>query len=175
MTKQISDLVEKHKGWRGWLKEALVLVLLLTLISWAVDFWRSGSMASGQAPALTAVSVQGEQIDLGAMSQDKPVLLYFWATWCPVCSYVSPSVDFFSDDYQVLTVALTSGEAERVNKYQQAKEYDFSTINDPKGQISQAWGISVTPTIFIIDKGEIKSVTSGFTSPMGMWMRLKLA
>ncbi|WP_019614942.1 protein disulfide oxidoreductase [Psychromonas ossibalaenae] len=174
MDKQISDLVKKHKGWRGWLKEALVLVLLLTVISWAVDFWRSGSMASGQAPALTAVSVQGEKIDLGAMSQDKPVLLYFWATWCPVCSYVSPSVDFLSADYQVVTVALTSGEEERVHKYQQAKEYDFSTINDPKGQISQAWGISVTPTIFIIDKGQIKSVTTGFTSPMGLWMRLKL-
>ncbi len=166
---------KKTKGVLGWIKEVVILLLIATLVAFAVDIWRSQSMVSGQAPDLIQTSVQGEKLDLAALSQEKPVLVYFWATWCAVCSTVSPSVDFLSNHSQVVTVALASGEPARIKQYLQAKEYDFNVINDAKGQISKAWGVSFTPTIFIIDKGEIKSVTTGFTSPLGMWLRLLFA
>ncbi|MDX2320899.1 MAG: redoxin domain-containing protein, partial [Moritella sp.] len=63
----------------------------------------------------------------------------------------------------------------RINQYLNAKDYQFNVVNDPRGGVSRDWGVSVTPTLFVIDKGEIKSVTTGFTSPMGMWLRLLLA
>lgn len=163
-----------RKGWAGWLKEILIFITIAVVIGWGVDLWRSQSMPSGQAPQLITQSVQGEHIDLIAMSQEKPVMVYFWATWCAICSSVSPSVDFMHDSYQVVTIALTSGEPKRIKQYLGAKGYDFNVVNDPKGEISREWGVSVTPTIFIIDKGEISSVTTGFTSPIGMWLRLLL-
>ncbi|TEW54010.1 protein disulfide oxidoreductase [Psychromonas sp. RZ22] len=129
-------------------------------------------MVSGKAPELITMSVQNKQIDLLAMSQEKPVLVYFWATWCSVCSVVSPSVDFVDGGTQVITVALNSGNNKRIQQYLHAKKYDFSVINDPKGTIAQEWGITVTPTLFVINKGEISAVTTGFTSPFGMWVRL---
>ena len=164
--------VTRRKGWLGWLKEAIIFISIIIVIGLGADLWRSQSMASGQAPELIAKSVQGNNLDLITMSQEKPVLVYFWATWCAVCSSVSPSVDFIADNYQVVTVALTSGEPQRIKQYLNAKQYNFNVINDPKGEISRTWGVSVTPTIFVIDKGEITSVTTGFTSPMGMWLRL---
>ncbi|MCP4324612.1 MAG: protein disulfide oxidoreductase [Alteromonadales bacterium] len=160
---------------KGWLKEVVIFISIIVVIGLGTDLWRSQSMASGFAPKLISHSVQGEDINLTAMSQEKPVMVYFWATWCAVCSSVSPSVDFISDNYQVVTVALTSGEPARIKQYLNAKEYNFSVINDPKGKISREWGVSVTPTIFIIDKGEVISVTTGFTSPIGMWIRLLLS
>ncbi|MEI6898055.1 MAG: protein disulfide oxidoreductase [Psychromonas sp.] len=166
------------KGWFSWLKEALLLILIIVIIviiSAAIDLWRSQSMLSGSAPNLVAQSVSGEKIDLITMSQEKPVLVYFWATWCAVCRSVSPSVNFISEHYQVVTIALTSGESPRVQQYLNAKQYDFNVLNDPKGEISRAWSVSVTPTIFVINKGEISSITTGFTSPIGMWLRLLLA
>jgi thiol-disulfide isomerase/thioredoxin len=166
---------KRKKGWLSWLKEIGSLIAIVIVVSWGADLWRSQSMVSGQAPNLLAESVQGDNIDLIAMSQENPVMVYFWATWCAVCSGVSPSVDFISDSYQVVTVALSSGKPQRIKQYLNAKEYNFNVINDPKGKISRAWGVSVTPTIFVIDKGEITSVTTGFTSPIGMWLRLLLA
>jgi thiol-disulfide isomerase/thioredoxin len=167
------------KGWSGWLKEIVLLITIVIVVGWGADLWRSQSMASGQAPELIAESVQGDNIDLIAMSQEKPVMIYFWATWCAVCSSVSPSVDFisnsYSNNYQVVTVALSSGEPQRIKQYLNAKDYNLKVINDPKGDISRAWGVSVTPTIFVINKGEITSVTTGFTSPIGMWLRLLIA
>lgn len=163
------------KGILGWLKELLIFSLIVLLVGWGTDIWRSKSMVSGSAPSLLAQSVSGEQLNLITMSQDKPVMVYFWATWCAICSSVSPSVDLIADHYNVITIALTSGEPKRIQQYLNTKKYNFNVINDPKGKISREWGVSVTPTIFIVDKGEISAVTTGFTSPMGMWLRLLFA
>jgi len=163
------------KGWVSSLKSGAIYLLFALALGWGVDLWRAQSIASGKAPALVATSVEGEKIDLIAMSQEKPVLVYFWATWCSVCTTVSPSVNFVSDGMQVVTVALNSGEQQRVKQYLDAKEYDFTVLNDPKGAISKAWGISLTPTLIVVDKGEISAVTTGFTSPFGMWARMLLS
>jgi len=160
------------KGWASRIKSLLGYGLFFCVVSWGVDLWRAQDLVSGAAPELTGVSVQGQQLDLYAMSQEKPVLVYFWATWCSVCRTVSPSVSFMSDQYSVITVALNSGNTTRVQRYLKAKEYDFPVLNDPKGQLSRAWGISVTPTVFIVNKGKVASVTTGFTSPFGLWARL---
>lgn len=163
------------KGWAAQIKSLISYVLLFLVIGWGVDLWRAQSLVSGKAPELIATTVQGEKIDLLAMSEEKPVLVYFWATWCGVCSTVSPSVDFIHDNYQVVTVALNSGSNKRIKQYLAAKDYDFSVVSDPKGLVSRDWGISVTPTFFVVNKGEVSSITTGFTSPFGLWGRLLLA
>ena len=163
------------KGWGARIRSFAVYVLLALALGWGVDIWRAQSIASGKAPQLVATSIQGDQVDLIAMSQDKPVLVYFWATWCSVCSFVSPSVDFVNGQMQVVTVALNSGENKRVQQYLRAKDYDFIVVNDSRGEIGREWGISLTPTIIVIDKGEVTSVTTGFTSPFGMWARMLLS
>ena len=163
------------KSWGSRLRSLAVYVLLALALGWGVDIWRAQSIASGKAPELVTTSVQGDKVDLIAMSQDKPVLVYFWATWCSVCSTVSPSVDFVSGQMQVVTVALNSGENKRIQQYLGAKNYDFTVVNDPKGEIGREWGISLTPTIIVISKGEVASVTTGFTSPFGMWVRMLLS
>jgi hypothetical protein len=57
----------------------------------------------------------------------------------------------------------------------QAKDYSFDVLNDTSGQIGRDWAISVTPTIAIIKDGEIKSITTGVTTPLGIWLRAALA
>ncbi|WP_413691606.1 protein disulfide oxidoreductase [Psychromonas sp. KJ10-2] len=169
------NVKKPKKGWGSHLKSGAIYILLALALGWGVDLWRAQSIASGKAPALVATSVQGEQVDLIAMSQEKPVLVYFWATWCSVCTTVSPSVNFVSDGMQVVSIALSSGSEERVQQYLNAKDYDFTVLNDPKTVISRTWGISLTPTLIVVDKGEITAVTTGFTSPFGMWARMLLS
>lgn len=166
---------KESKRWKGWVKEIIKTLMFVLVIGWGVDYWRSQSMLSGDVPQTVSESILAQQIDLHAMSQDKPVLVYFWATWCGVCNTVSPSVNLLSDHYQVVSVALRSGKDKTLQQYMNAKEYDFPVLNDARGEIASAWGVAVTPTIFIIDKGKVSSFTTGFTSPIGMWIRLLLA
>lgn len=175
MTQPTHQGSKKRNSWISYIKSVSIYLLLALAIGWGVDLWRAQSIASGKAPELVGISVQGNEIDLIAMSHKKPVLVYFWATWCSVCTTVSPSVDFVSNNLQVVTIALSSGEDKRVRQYLSAKGYDFTVLNDPKGLIGRAWGVSLTPTLIVIDKGEISSVTTGFTSPFGMWARVVLS
>lgn len=172
MTTSNEDKIKKPSTWGSRFRSITIYALFALALGWGVDLWRAQSIASGKAPALVATNVQGEQVDVIAMSQEKPVLVYFWATWCSVCSVVSPSVDFVSSHMQVVTVALSSGEDKRVKQYLSGKDYDFNTVNDSQGLIGREWGISLTPTLIVIDKGQISSVTTGFTSPFGMWARM---
>ncbi|OXE30258.1 protein disulfide oxidoreductase, partial [Vibrio parahaemolyticus] len=64
---------------------------------------------------------------------------------------------------------------ERVAQFMQAKEYRFENINDPSSDIMREWKISVTPTIYILRNGEVTSITTGITTPIGILARICLA
>ncbi|WP_333003687.1 redoxin domain-containing protein [Vibrio coralliilyticus] len=159
---------------RYWLKEILILVVLAIAISAAIDWFRSQSLPTESAPPITGVTLDGESVDVIAMSYEQPVMVYFWATWCPACKFVSPTVDWLSQYYPVIGVAGSSGTSARVRQFMQAQEYQFSNINDERGEIFNHWNISVTPTVFIIKDGKVESITTGIITPPGMLARLWL-
>ncbi|USD34405.1 MULTISPECIES: protein disulfide oxidoreductase [Vibrio] len=159
---------------RYWLKEVLILVVLGIAITSAMDWFRSQSLPTESAPPIMGRTMDDQFVDVIAMSYEEPVVVYFWATWCPACKFVSPTVDWLSQYYPVVGVAGSSGPSERVKQFMQAKDYQFSNINDQKGEIFNRWNISVTPSIFIVKEGKVESITTGITTPPGMLARLWL-
>ena len=137
----------------------LVIVLIITQ-------YQQRNMTTGKAPIIKNIDYsQG------------PTLVYFWGSWCPICKTTSPSISTLADEdqYQIISVALSSGSDKDILNYQQEHGYTFKTINDDNGQISQQWGVEVTPSFFIINKeGEITSTSTGMTSLWGMKFRLIL-
>lgn len=158
-----------------WSKETLKFIVIITLFSIAIDYWRGRDRPSQIIPELTISSIKGDWIDIEKMSHQAPVLVYFWATWCPICEVVSPSVNWLSDTHQVVSIAITSGENQRLQQYMSHKDYDFDVVNDQTGSISKQWAVTATPSMFIVKNGEISSMTTGATTPMGLWLRLFFA
>ncbi|MGY5452583.1 protein disulfide oxidoreductase [Agarivorans sp. MS3-6] len=164
----------KSKLWSG-LKQLLSMLFFVTVVSIGVDLWRSQDVPEGELPQLSALSVAGEHIDLQALSKDQPVLLYFWGSWCGVCNFVSPAVNTLSKHFNVVTVALRSGEQAKMQAYLNHHNYQFNVVNDPQSKLGAQWGISVTPTLMVIKNGELKHYTAGFTTLPGMWWRMLMA
>lgn len=158
-----------------WAKQALYLIIMLTVITMAMDWWRGRHLDKQNLPQLTATSIQGENVNLAELSKDQAVLVYFWATWCQVCNYVTPAVNSIANHNPTLSVAIRSGDDARLNQYTQHHEYQFHVINDPSGQLSQIWNIAVTPTIMVVKDNQIVHYTTGFTSLPGLWWRMMFA
>lgn len=157
-----------------WLKEITKYLVIAIVITSAVDIYRSQDIATESAPHIVAYHRDGTELDVIEMSYQTPVVIYFWATWCPVCKFVGPTVDWISQYYPVVAVSGASGSEARVEAFKQAHGYQFNNINDQNSSLFRQWAISVTPTIFIVKDGKIESVTTGITTPPGLLARLWL-
>ena len=167
-------MLKRFKTKKFWLtlaRDGLLLIILLYLFS----LYQTRNTAA-TTPLLQTQLITGEQVDLKIMAKKSPVLIYFWGSWCPICSFTSSTVTELSKDYQVISIALSSGDTQQVQNYLLENNYHFPVINDPDGLISHTWGVAATPTFFIINsKGEISFVSSGISSAWGLKFRLWLA
>lgn len=103
-------------------------------------------------------------------------MLYFWASWCKICEFEQGSIRSISRDYPILSVALQSGSTMQVSDYMKQHNLNMPTIVDEFGEIASRYGVRGTPAAFFIDaNGSIRSVEVGYTSELGMRVRLWLA
>jgi thiol-disulfide isomerase/thioredoxin len=162
-------------NWRRLLSSAGIYLLLMLVVIIAVDWWRSRDIPAGQLPQVPLYTLNGDAVDLHALSAERPLVVYFWATWCPVCPSVSPSIDWLDGTLPIVTVALRSGTDEQLMRYMQHKGYGFTTVHDSTGQLAQQWGVGMTPAVAIVKNGKIVAFTAGFSAPPGILVRYYLA
>jgi len=158
-----------------WVKQIAIFGVIFLIMSFAVDVWRTKDMDRQTLPALQGTTINNESVDLKALSFSQPVLVYFWGTWCPVCSVVSTSVDTISQYYPVYSVAMQSGDNETLQSYMREEAYQFTVINDNNSHIAQSLGVQVTPLVMVIHQGELVSFTTGYVSLFGLWWRIAWA
>lgn len=160
---------------RRWGREALVAVMIFITIVVVMDWWRAPTMPTtfDSTPMHT---LDGNVITLSTLSDERPLLLYFWASWCGICRYTTPSVAQLAEEGEnIMTIALRSGESRDVTRWLEHKKVQLPVVNDASGELSRTWQIGVTPTLVVLYKGEVISSTTGWTSYWGMKLRLWFA
>ena len=151
-----------------WLAHLLLILAIFAVLHW----WRSEPLASGDAPPLTGDLISTGRFDLGDL-RGKPVLVHFWATWCPVCRLGDNAVDAIAQDYDVVTVAMQSGSATEIVGHLRKEGLSFPVIADPYGEIARRWGVPGVPASFVLDDaGRIQFATVGHTTELGLRGRL---
>lgn len=156
--------------WRRRAIEALIFVIVIV----GIRAWQQRDVVSGAAPALAGVLLDGSAY---APPGGRPVLVHFWATWCPVCSAEQGSIQSLSQDgYEVVTVAMQSGSSSEVVRHMTEQRLSFPVLNDADGRVSAAWGVHAVPASFIVGRdGQIRFVEIGYTTEIGLRLRLWLA
>jgi thiol-disulfide isomerase/thioredoxin len=158
---------------RSIFKEIVIYGVLLIVIANVVSYLRSPEVET--KPAFTGQLIDGSMATLDEFA-GKPLILHFWATWCPTCKLEAPAIESLSHDYQVLTVAVESGDDAEIGAFMQEKGYTFPVLNDNDGSIRRLFKVKAFPTTFILDKnGEIVFTEVGYTSGIGLRIRMKLA
>jgi thiol-disulfide isomerase/thioredoxin len=161
-----------NKVWRGRILQLLLFVLLIA----GIRLWQQRDMVSGAAPMLQGMTLAGQPYTLPA-HPDHPVLVHFWASWCPICRTEQSSIADIAKDYpNAITVAMQSGKADAVTSHMREQGIEFPVVNDPDGSIARAWGVHAVPVSFIVaPDGKIRFVEVGYTTGMGLRIRLWLA
>jgi thiol-disulfide isomerase/thioredoxin len=141
----------------------------------AMQLVASRDLASGAPPEIQGRILDGQAF-AGLASLPKPAVIYFWASWCSICRAMQDTVGQLGRDAPVLTVALQSGGATEVGEYMKKSGFEAPTVLDEDGSIAKAYGVRGVPAVFVLGAdGGIRYATTGYTSGLGLRLRLWLA
>ncbi len=129
-----------------------------------------------KAPNWELQTQAGENISL-ADYQGQPVILHFWATWCPYCKKLQPKLVELEEKYKnsgIKIVSISFNEDEGAMPQDSIKERGYNFITAVNGdEVAEEYGVKGTPTTFFINRHGIvifKSTSSNIEDP-----RLELA
>jgi len=122
------------------------------------------------APDFTLTDLDGNSVSLSDYS-GTPVLINFWATWCPPCRSELPLIQQYQDKYgdEFVVLAVDGGEtAEDVQSFVDAQGYTMKFLLDPDFVVAELYQVRGFPTSLFIDaNGAIQKVHIGeLTEPM---------
>ena len=120
------------------------------------------------APDFTVTDEKGNPHKLSDF-KGKPIVLNFWASWCPPCKEEMPVFnkvyEEMGEDIQFMMVDLTDGQRETVEaglEYVREEGYTFPVFFDTENEGGITYGITSIPTtIFIDSEGNIVTGVRG--------------
>ena len=75
-----------------WAKQVAQTLLLLFIISLAVDSLRAPQLPIQAAQTALPIVSRQQTTTLASASQNQTLLLYIWGTWCGICKHTSPVI-----------------------------------------------------------------------------------
>lgn len=169
-TSPIAPLPARYTG-------LLLLVMVVFGISW-IQFTRLPLDAANLDQLIAAPStgflandfsltgLDGKSYQLSAF-RGKPVILNFWATWCPPCRAEMPAFERVWQRYNqgdVVILAVNQRESPlTVERFEQnVVDVSFPILLDSQGEASRLFLVTGLPTTFFIDaEGRIQAVSMG--------------
>jgi len=117
------------------------------------------TLEKGAKPVLPATmrAPSGQQVDIAAL-QNKPMVVNFWATWCPPCRQEMPELvkvaNRFASSVQFLGIAAQSPVSD-LRKFQEAYKIPYPIVLGDD-HLMNAWKAESLPlTYFLNASGEV--------------------
>ncbi len=154
------------------LKEIVLGVLFLFILSNVISYIRKPELNTTDLPKLEITLMDGREFQ---HRTGEPLVIHFWATWCPTCKLEASNIEAISQKYEVLTIAVNSGEDTDIKAYMKKRGLTFKVLNDPEGKWAEQFNVKAFPTTFIYSsQGKLIFTEVGYTTTAGLLARLKI-
>ncbi len=114
-------------------------------------------IAVGATPAAPTIeTLDGAPVDLAQYVGKKPVLLEFWATWCPICQALLPRMTAahakYGDRVTFLVVGVAVNESKSsIKRHLAAHPMPFQFLWDTNGNATRAFEAPSTSYVVVLD------------------------
>lgn len=123
------------------------------------------------APDFTVVDKDGKEVKLSDM-RGRPVVVNFWASWCPPCKAEMPDFEEmykkYGDKVVFMMVNMTDGFQETLSKAKAHiadNGYTFPVYFDTKSSAAYTYNVSSIPATYLVDsKGNLVAHATGMIS-----------
>lgn len=117
-----------------------------------------GIAVGSTAPTAAVETLDGKPVDLGSFIGKTPVVLHFWATWCPLCKEMEPAMKAAQQKYAGRVTFVAVGVArnqtpEKEKAYIGAEHLLGEFVFDAHGTAAAAYKVPSTSYTVVIDKG----------------------
>ncbi len=104
----------------------------------------------------------------------KPVLINFWATWCPPCRAEMPEFVKTAADEDIIVLAVNDGEDRSlVEDFASAFGMTMPVVLDRDGMLGERYLVQGLPTTYFVDReGKVSSMVVGQITPAALDARL---
>ncbi|MBM9578193.1 redoxin family protein [Leptospira sp. 201903070] len=147
-------------------------VILFLMITIGLSIFK----ASDLKPSVSLngmTQVDGVKFD----SRNRVSVVYFWATWCGVCSTNLPLVQWYSNllknSDRFSFVSVEEGENPlKLTAYIQEREVKFDVVTGNSKFLNE-WKVNAFPAFFILDRnGVVRFADSGMMNPLSLFLRI---
>jgi thiol-disulfide isomerase/thioredoxin len=110
-----------------------------------------------RAPVVKVHDLEGKPVDLGQWVGRKPVFIEFWATWCPNCEELLPSIKAaqttYGDRVEFIGVNVVVNQTpEKVRRYLTEHGISYRVLYDDEGVSTRAYLAPATSYVVILDR-----------------------
>jgi peroxiredoxin len=113
-------------------------------------------VAAARAADFSLRGLDGEAVSLEQFRGKKPVLLVFWATWCPECKAAIPKINALHgapEGERLEILALDYRETrEKVAAAVQSRDIRYRVLLDDRGEAARAFGVVGIPTYILVGR-----------------------
>lgn len=136
----------------------MLRILFFTFLLTSINFANAGP-SDGERLEAPQWQLYNEVGDLVKSSDyaGKPLIIHFWATWCPYCKKLQPGLDklykkYQADGLQLIAISFREDEGVTPQAVLEERGMSFSTVVNGDRVAQNLFGVKGTPTTIFIDK-----------------------
>lgn len=136
-----------------WKKYLLKFVGVLVLLSFFIPsvFAEKGIMRGDELTTFNATTLDGTAFQLG--HQGYPMVINFWATWCPPCRSEMPELQKFGErnrDVELYLVSIQENSA-TIRNFLRQEGLNLNPVIDPTGEAARFYRVNAVPTTIVVN------------------------